>query len=87
MCKKGEQLVKIFVYGIVWDTSSDEKTEDEHIDYSFLPDHVEIDTDYDIPEDKIADCLSDEYGYCIESIESIEYEDETIKDLDGMAFF
>ena len=58
--------VKMYITDIDWDT--DGKNKDE----LGLPDVVVV-TD-DIDEDEIADMLSDEYGYCVQSfcIEEVE---------------
>jgi hypothetical protein len=55
--------VKIYITDIDWDTDGESKEELE------LPDVVVV-TD-DIDEDEIADMLSDDYGFCVNSF-SIE---------------
>lgn len=58
--------VKIYITDINWDTDGESKEE------LGLPDVVVV-TD-DIDEDDIADMLSDEYGFCVNSfsIEAVE---------------
>lgn len=58
--------VKIYITDIDWDTDGESKEE------LGLPDVVVV-TD-DIDEDDIADMLSDEYGFCVNSfsIEAVE---------------
>ena len=75
--------MKIKVYGIEWDTS--DFTEEEELASGVcvpdLPSEVTIETDYDLDEDDILDWLSNEYGFCVEDFEGVEYEDETAEDL------
>lgn len=50
------------VYNIHWDTTSDQEV------FESLPQYVEVSVD---DEDNIADALSDAYGWCIFSYESM----------------
>ena len=49
----------IVVSDIVWDTDCEKDLN--------LPDEVRIADEMEIEEDEIADYLSDEYGFCVES--------------------
>lgn len=49
----------IVVSDIIWDTDCEKDLN--------LPDEVRIADEMEIEEDEIADYLSDEYGFCVES--------------------
>ena len=51
----------IVISDIVWDTDGDNPKDLN------LPDEVRIADEMDIEDDEIADYLSDEYGFCVES--------------------
>ena len=78
--------MKIKVTGIEWDNSEfvGEDELDSDLCLNNLPSEVIIDADYELDVDDICSWLSDEYGFCVEGFANVEYEDETVKDLDGM---
>lgn len=58
--------------GISWDISGD----DDEGEMPELPENAEIKIPFDWEfGDSVADLLSDQYGFCINSIESLERED------------
>ena len=56
-----ENFVRAYATNIQWNTECGDEFDDDIVEH--LPSRVEI--PFDISDDKIADMLSDEYGYCV----------------------